>query len=85
MTEQIKSAIEELELTSNFFPNDWTIALAIRSLHAWEEVIEELEKLKSISNGMLDFDGEDMYFVGKKQAYKDAIEIINQHLSEIEK
>lgn len=85
MTKQIKNTIKILEDAKigimRWDMTEW-YDTAIRSLQAWEEVIEELEKLKSISNDMLDFDDEDMYFVGKKQAYKDAINIINQKLAE---
>lgn len=90
MTEQIKRAIDTLKtmypkkckmvdgrLTGGY--DDYesekgqAITSAIRSLQAWEEVLQELEYLKdrTTSPTML-------------LAYSEAIDIINQHLAEIE-
>ncbi len=75
----IKSAIEQLELARNtriFFPKDISFELAIRSLNAWEEVLQTLEESK------------DGYIKDKKieplLTVMLIIEIINQKLAEIE-
>lgn len=60
-----------------------SLDLAIRSLQAWEEVLAELEvKQKSTHDYALDV--EDDLCLGKARGFARAIEIINQHLAEIE-
>lgn len=52
MTDKIKSAIEELELTRDiFFPKDISMNLAIHSLKAWEKVLERLKHRRDYYNG----------------------------------
>lgn len=78
MTEQIKNGYIDINIEDN--PKEFeTIIKAINSLKAWEEVIEELENatVKDIDSNFAD-----AYGIGKGIQY--AIEIINQHLAEIE-
>ena len=85
MTERIKSAIEEFEQWINraedFNPNVQSdhvkaMKLAIRSLQAWEEVLNQLQEWKN--NAENEHEHKIVY------AYISAIKIINQHL-EIER
>lgn len=80
MTEQIERAIDELELTREtgfFIPKNKVLETAIRSLNAWSEVLEELEKEKEkeIKWGM---DAQAPFYFQK------IIDIIKQKLAEIE-
>ena len=80
MTE-IKSAIEHLDSLLGMIEDnqntdyDSDFKLAIRSLQAWGEVLQELktEKNKSYENGGFNYLG-----------LQRAINVINQHLAEIE-
>lgn len=80
MTEQIESAIDHYRdvcVQMGQYPESDTYRyaeLAIRSLQAWEEVLQELDK----ERGYL---GNTLY---QRKAYEKSIDIINQHLSEIE-
>lgn len=70
----IKSAIESLDDCIKNQPCECEdFKLAIRSLQAWSEVLEELEE----ERGYL---GNTLY---QRKAYEDAIDIINQKLAEI--
>lgn len=96
MTEQIKSTIEEFKQWINraedFNPNVQSehvkaMKLAIRSLKAWEEVLQEFEMMaKEYSNKMEDArDERDKdFFEGQSLAYFDAQAFINQKLAEME-
>ena len=82
MTEQIKRAIEELEFDmecGEFYNPSMadSVRFAIRSLNAWSEVLNELEKEKEkeIKWGM---DAQAPFY------FQRIIDIINQHLAEIE-
>lgn len=57
---------------------------AFRSLNAWKEVLQELEILIRGCDIMLEDNNEDMFYGGKKRGYEKVIEVINQHLAEIE-
>lgn len=78
MTEQIKSAVKELKEIPHHIGEDCdgyelrALHLAINSLRAWEEVIEELEE-----------ETEDLNF-NYVMGIEKAIDIINQKLSEVE-
>ena len=88
MTEQIKSAIETFEdYKENGYDfrasNGELFDIAIRSLQAWEEVLQELEEMKC------EYDCTTNEFqrganAGANFIRNKAIEIINQHLAEIE-
>ena len=90
MTEQIKSAIEYLEdvieIVHRSKPDGECseVKMAIRSLKAWEEVLQELETLIRGCDIMLEDNNEDMFYGGKKRGYEKAIEVINQKLKQIE-
>lgn len=82
MTEQIKSAIETFgDYKENGYDlrasNGELFDIAIRSLQAWSEVLQELEELKKTAEKMSN------YILYK--ACEMAIDIINKHLAEIEK
>lgn len=89
MTVQIKSAIDRIIDTrdykySHFGFTDNTgnaFDLAIRSLQAWDEVLNELKSAK-VNNIPCD-SAEEAIGIGKGLTY--AIDIINQKLAEIEK
>ena len=92
MTEQIKCAIEGLKFLCECGEIGLTdeekqpIQLSIRSLKAWEEVLNELEKknalyMSYLSNKENPYDSE---LFGKHIAVENCIDIINQHLAEIE-
>lgn len=78
MTEQIKSAIEELKIADEYcvIPSIKSRTLAIRSLNAWEEVLNQLHEWKN--------NAENEHEQKIAYAYFSAIDIINQHLAEIE-
>ena len=91
MTEQIKSAIDRIIDTRDYkyshfsFTDDTGKAfdLAIRSLQAWGKVLQELEEMKC------EYDCTTNEFqrganAGANFIRNKAIEIINQHLAEIE-
>lgn len=91
MTEQIKSAIEEFnEIVEDidergespcYFGEDdlWYLKLAIRSLQAWKEVLQELEDIKEdVKESNFE------YCIGKLNGLNKAIDIINRKLAEIE-
>lgn len=79
MTEQIKSAIEwceEFEIAHNLKDGEKNnFRYAINSLKAWSEVLEELEELEEIKD-------DDTLYIHIR--VRDAIDIINQKLAEIE-
>ena len=86
MTEQIKSAIadfqEWIDRAKEFNPDiesDHVKAMkvSIRSLQAWEEVLQELEENRK---GLVNTE----YDLGVRKGIGFAINIINQHLAEIE-
>ena len=94
MTEKIKSAIyclkhpalqELCEKCTHYDDCDGDnyvkeyIDLSIRSLQAWDEVLQKLEKDRDFFTSI---DGE--YARGMVFATSEAIDIINQHLAEIE-
>ena len=79
MTEQIKSAIKGLNEVSTMYGHKWIrddCELAIRSLQAWDEVLQELEeqKIAFYQNGA---------FL-TSNAIQSVIDFIKQKLSEIE-
>lgn len=81
ITEQIKSAIETFEdYKENGYDlrtsNAELFELAIRSLQAWDEVLNQLQEWKNSA--------ENEHEQKISYAYFSAIKIINQHLSEIE-
>lgn len=79
MTEKIKSAIGALKLTRDtkfFIPKNEVLELSIRSLNAWSEVLNELEEKKEYENSLGD--------LGFALGISKAINIINQHLADIE-
>ena len=91
MTE-IKSAIEHLDNLIGMIEDnqgtdyDSDFKLAIRSLQAWSEVLQELEKknelyMSYLSNKENPYDSD---LFGKHIAVENCIDIINQHLAEIE-
>lgn len=93
MTEQIKSAIKELKQIPQHIGEDCdgyelrALRLAINSLKAWDEVLNELqneinlyENNKSIMGGN-DFDIE---YDGAMKGLGKAIDIIKEKLSEVE-
>lgn len=80
MNEKIKSAIETFkDYKENGYDlrpsNSELFDFAIRSLQAWEEVLKELEAEKNKS-----YESWGVNYLGLKRA----INIINQHLAEIE-
>lgn len=81
----IKSAIEGLEFLCECGEIGLTdeekqpVQLAIRSLNAWGEVLQELEEVKEYVRGL-----NTRYYIGKRIGLEEAIDIINQHLVEIE-
>ena len=85
MTKKIKSAIEALKLTRDtrfFIPKNEVLELSIRSLQAWEEVLQELEGMKC------EYDCTTNEFqrganAGANFIRNKAIDIINQKLAEI--
>lgn len=98
MSEKIKSAIEYLEdvfedvkAMNRSYPDEKfsELSLAIRSLKAWLEVLQELEILIRGCDIMLEDTDDDiqsvLFYGGKKRAYEKAIEVINQKLAEVEK
>lgn len=81
MIDKIKSAIEELEFDmeiGEFYNPSMadSVKLAIRSLKAWEEVLNELENIRNHPRANLN-----QYFI---DGINVATEIINQKLAEIE-
>lgn len=82
MTEQIKSAIDHYRdvcVQMGQYPESDTYRyaeVAIRSLQAWDEVIEELEMLADVCNDANDLD----YASGLEKS----IDLIKQKLAEIE-
>lgn len=83
MTEQIKSTLEVLGTYDMSEDNDDTefkdsIALAIRSLNAWSEVLQELEKEKDFYTSI-----SREYARGMAIATSEAIDIINKNLSDV--
>ena len=87
MTEQIKKTIKILK-DAKIGIERWDMTewydTAIRSLSAWEEVLNELEILIRGCDIMLEDNNEDMFYGGKKRGYEKVIEVINQKLAEIE-
>lgn len=83
MTEKIKNSIDWFENFVGFYSlsedEKKMFCFAIRSLKAWEEVLNELEKEKDF---FISISGE--YAKGRVFATSEAINIINQHLAEIE-
>lgn len=82
MIEKIKSAIKGLNELSTMYGHKWIredCELAIRSLQAWSEVLNELEKERDFFTSI---SGE--YAKGSVFATSKAIDIINKHLAEIE-
>ena len=77
MTEQIKSAIEFLQ--KRMYSTSKEYKMAIRSLKAWEEVLNELENFNE--NEYLKDEG---HRFGCNEGICYAMELINQHLAEIE-
>lgn len=91
MIDKIKSAIEELEFDmecGEFYNPSMadSVKLAIRSLQAWEEVLNELKNMRDII--WQDTDDEQRIVRAnawdKYEILGKAIDIINQHLAEIE-
>ena len=84
MTEQIKRAIEVIKNSTDYRDSHYVFTdgrgeafdLAIRSLQAWEEVLNQLQEWKN--NAENEHEHKIVY------AYISAIKIINQHL-EIER
>lgn len=75
MTEKIE-ILELFKETFSGTDNINTINTAIRSLKAWEEVLNELEEKRKYEDSLGD--------LGYALGISKAIHIINQHLAEIE-
>lgn len=91
MTDKIKSAIETFEdYKENGYDlrasNGELFDIAIRSLKAWEEVLQKLEEREiEYSNNEFKPLADNMYYWGTRNlGIRDAINIINQKLAEIE-
>lgn len=71
MTEQIRESIQELKIADEYcvVPSIKSRKLAILSLQAWEEVLNELERECALSE-----------LLSTKAFYRSVIGIINQHL-----
>ena len=60
------------------------IEMAIKSLEAWELVKQEIEQKASLAKRLRSVDLSDDWYSGECFAYKEAMEIIDKHLSEVE-